>query len=114
MPFCARDEGDGRGAQKPQAQVADEASSAKQRQYYRAPVDFAVAAMRADDDTIVASRAHDLSGAGIRLSMDQDLNKGQVLELQFRLPTGAPELRPSASSCSLVLWKEVPAGTTTA
>ncbi|MFN2528498.1 MAG: PilZ domain-containing protein [Candidatus Baltobacteraceae bacterium] len=73
--------------------MADERSPAQQRQYYRAPVDFAVAATRADDDAVLASRAHDLSGAGMRLSMDRDLSKGQVLELHFRLPTGAPEIK---------------------
>lgn len=74
--------------------MTNERSPAQQRQYYRAPVDVAVDATLEDEGSaVIPSRAHDLSGAGIRISMDRNLDSGQVLELQFRLPSGTPEIK---------------------
>jgi len=77
---------------RPPARVTDERRPAQQRQYYRAPVDVAVDAT-ADDGNTIPARAHDLSGAGIRVSMDRNLESGQVLELHFRLPSGTAEIK---------------------
>lgn len=40
----------------------------------------------------VAARAHDLSGAGIRIATKHTLDRGQAVVLRFRLPDGSAEL----------------------
>lgn len=70
----------------------DERGPAQQRQFYRAPVDFAVTANLEGNEDPLAAHAHDLSGAGIRISMDQNLDRGQALQLKFRVPRGTSEI----------------------
>ena len=72
---------------------SDDRAKAQQRQYYRAPVDFALTATLNDPHETIASHAHDLSGGGIRISMERNLDRGQVVELHLRLPSGTPEIR---------------------
>lgn len=66
-------------------------AAAQQRQFYRAPVDFPVNAIIEVETE--SARAHDLSGAGIRISMERMLDRGQALELRFHLSGGTSELR---------------------
>lgn len=71
----------------------EERGPAQQRQFYRAPVDFPVTANLEGSDDPLAAHAHDLSGAGIRISMDGNLDRGQPLQVKFRLPSGMPEIK---------------------
>ncbi len=45
----------------------------------------------------VQARAHDLSGAGIRIGTKSTLDRGQAVELRFRLPDGSAELHAHGS-----------------
>jgi c-di-GMP-binding flagellar brake protein YcgR len=65
---------------------------ARQRQFYRAPVAFPVSARIGEEDADVSSDAHDLSGAGIRISMERELDRGTPLEMRFHLPQGTSEI----------------------
>lgn len=70
----------------------DDRGSAQQRQFYRAPVDFAVSAIIVGETEAQTARAHDLSGAGIRISMPRSLDRGQAVELRFHLPHAKNEV----------------------
>lgn len=65
---------------------------ARQRQFYRAPVAFPVRARIGEDIADVACTAQDLSGAGIRISMERELDRGTPLEMRFRLPGNSDEI----------------------
>lgn len=65
---------------------------AQQRQFYRAPVAFPVRVRIGEDDADTISDAHDLSGAGIRISMDRELDRGTPLEMRFHLPKATSEV----------------------
>lgn len=67
-------------------------NAAQQRQYYRAAVDFPAAVTIGEEDAEVRSRAHDLSGAGIRISNERELDRGTPLALHFRLPGGTSDI----------------------
>ncbi|GAC1651969.1 MAG: hypothetical protein NVS9B12_00880 [Vulcanimicrobiaceae bacterium] len=78
--------------QKAHAPVSsDDRGAAQQRQFYRAPVDFPASLHLAGGEPAIA-RAQDLSGAGIRISTEGTLDRGQTVELRFRLPGGTAEL----------------------
>lgn len=72
--------------------MSSEQGGAQQRQFYRAAVDFAVRVLVAEEEAAVPARAHDLSGAGIRISMERELDRGTPLELRFHLPHGKTEI----------------------
>jgi len=89
-------EGAGEGAQKPLAVSTEKSGKAQQREFYRAAVDFPASVFTGEDDRKeqgpIAGRAHDLSGAGIRISINRSLARGQMLEVRFRIPTGKSEV----------------------
>lgn len=64
---------------------------AQQRQFFRAHVDFPVTTII--EGETVSARAHDLSGAGIRISTERMLDNGRAVEMRFHLPSGKSELR---------------------
>ena len=62
------------------------ASPAQKRSAFRMPVEFDVFYTLGDRTGRRHGRANDLSAGGVRLSTDEDLIKGSVLQLDFRLP----------------------------
>lgn len=65
---------------------------ARQRQFYRAPVAFPLSARIGEEDADIACTAKDLSGAGIRIAMERELDRGTPLEMRFHLPGGSGEI----------------------
>ncbi|MDP9017756.1 MAG: PilZ domain-containing protein [Candidatus Eremiobacteraeota bacterium] len=70
----------------------DDHNAGQQRQFYRAEVDFSVTLRVAGEDSSESARAHDLSGGGMRVSMERHLDRGQPVELRFHLPGGTSEV----------------------
>jgi len=62
-------------------------TAAQKRTAFRMPVEFDVMYALRGREGRRHGRANDLSSGGLRLSTDEDLMKGSVLELDFALPT---------------------------
>jgi hypothetical protein len=61
-------------------------SQAQKRAAFRMPVEFDVFYALRDRPGRRHARANDLSAGGLRISTDEDLVKGSMLDLDFRLP----------------------------
>jgi len=72
--------------------VNTEEEGAKQRQFYRAPVDFTVSVVVGGDEQPLNADARDLSGGGMQIATERNLSRGDQLQLRFRLPNGKNEL----------------------
>ena len=75
----------GRKKDKKGPQVA-QPSAAQKRSAFRMPVEFDLLYSLDGRTGRRSGRANDLSAGGLRLSTDEDLIKGSILELDFRLP----------------------------
>ena len=73
-----------KGDQKPAKKA--QANPAQKRSAFRMPVEFDVLYTLQDRSGRRHGRANDLSAGGLRLSTDEDLIKGSMLDLDFRLP----------------------------
>lgn len=73
-----------KGVQKPAKKA--QPSPAQKRSAFRMPVEFDVLYTLHERTGRRHGRATDLSAGGLRLSTDEDLLKGSMLDLDFRLP----------------------------
>ncbi len=75
----------GRKKEKKGPQIA-QPTAAQKRSAFRMPVEFDLLYTLEGRAGRRHGRANDLSAGGLRISTDEDLIKGSVLELNFRLP----------------------------
>ena len=71
---------------EPKTVKAAQKSTAQKRSAFRMPVEFDVLYALGERTGRRHGRANDLSAGGLRLSTDEDLIKGSILTLDFRLP----------------------------
>jgi hypothetical protein len=70
----------------PKGEKTVQATMAQKRSSFRTPVEFDVMYSLRDRPGRRAGRANDLSAGGLRLSTDEDLLNGSILDLDFQLP----------------------------